>query len=231
MKAMNSSLLKSLLRSIRNTLGRYIAVVAIIALGVGLFAGLKVSRMAMVNTYAAYADESGLYDFRLLSSYGFTDGDVEAFGTIPAIGISEGNVSTDALISNGQSEAAYRVYAMPEKLNTIQLTEGRLPAAAAECVGDAKVFSADDIGRVLTVSKDNTESVQGFFTEEAYVIVGLAISPLYINAERAQHSLATEAWKVFCTSIRLEWKWGPIRTFISRLTKQRPFTATHIPRL
>ena len=39
--------LKMLLRSIRSSLGRYLAILAIVALGVGIFAGLKSSQPAM----------------------------------------------------------------------------------------------------------------------------------------------------------------------------------------
>ena len=41
-------------RDIRTTLGKFAAIAAIIALGVGLFAGLRVSRTAMIDTGQAY---------------------------------------------------------------------------------------------------------------------------------------------------------------------------------
>ena len=43
--------LKMLLRSIRSSLGRYLAILAIVALGVGFFAGLKSSQPAMPVSY------------------------------------------------------------------------------------------------------------------------------------------------------------------------------------
>lgn len=43
-------LLKTAFREIKTSLGRYLAILAIIALGVGFFAGLRVTRTAMIST-------------------------------------------------------------------------------------------------------------------------------------------------------------------------------------
>ena len=47
------ALQKSSLREIRKSLGRYLAILAIVALGVGFFCGLRIGRAAMVGTGAA----------------------------------------------------------------------------------------------------------------------------------------------------------------------------------
>ena len=47
---MGSSMMKTTLREIRQSLGRYLAIMAIVALGVGLFCGLKVTRDVMVKS-------------------------------------------------------------------------------------------------------------------------------------------------------------------------------------
>ena len=50
------ALRKSSLREIRKSLGRYLAILAIVALGVGFFCGLRVCRDAMVETGDDYLD-------------------------------------------------------------------------------------------------------------------------------------------------------------------------------
>ena len=47
-------LLKTAFREIKTSLGRYLAILAIIALGVGFFAGLRVTRTAMISTANHY---------------------------------------------------------------------------------------------------------------------------------------------------------------------------------
>ena len=65
-------LLRSALREIRQSMGRYLAILAIVGLGVGFFAGLRMCQPAMMDTGVEYLDRQRLYDFRLLSTLGFT---------------------------------------------------------------------------------------------------------------------------------------------------------------
>ena len=62
-------------------MGRYLAILAIIALGVGFFSGLKVTKPGMVETGNKYLREHNFYDFRLLSSIGFDADAVEKCGS------------------------------------------------------------------------------------------------------------------------------------------------------
>ena len=63
--AMRSNLRQSILRS----LGRYIAIAAIIALGSALFVGLLMTKADMVATGQAFLDEQNMFDIRLVSTY------------------------------------------------------------------------------------------------------------------------------------------------------------------
>ena len=68
---------KSTFREIKSSVGRFAAMLAIIALGVGFFAGLKVTRSNMVISMKDYLDRHGLYDFCLVSTWGFDPGVIE----------------------------------------------------------------------------------------------------------------------------------------------------------
>ena len=63
---------KLTLREIRRSLGRFLAIAAIVALGVGFFCGLRLTKTAMVRTLDAYAEAQQMYDFRLVSTIGPT---------------------------------------------------------------------------------------------------------------------------------------------------------------
>ena len=73
---MNAETRKMLLRSIRGSLGRFLAILAIVALGVGFFAGLKSSQPALLHTADDYFRRQRMYDFQLMSSLGLTEEDV-----------------------------------------------------------------------------------------------------------------------------------------------------------
>ena len=90
-------LLRSILRTIRSTLVRYLAILAIIALGVGFFVGLRVTEESIIKTADRYLSDLRLYDYRLVSTLGFTDDDVVAFSGLGGIGGAFGSVSHDVL--------------------------------------------------------------------------------------------------------------------------------------
>ena len=68
---------KTTLREIKSSLGRYLAIFAIIALGVGFFSGLKVTKEAMLDAGDRFLTENNMFDYRLISTLGLTDEDVE----------------------------------------------------------------------------------------------------------------------------------------------------------
>jgi len=65
---MSSGMIKTTIREIKGSLGRYMAILAIVMLGVGLFSGLKATTPAMIATESAYLTEQNFFDFRLLST-------------------------------------------------------------------------------------------------------------------------------------------------------------------
>ena len=72
---MNRLTLTMLRRSIRGSLGRFLAILAIVALGVGFFAGIKSSQPDLLHSLDRYYRGQHMYDFQLLSSLGFTEED------------------------------------------------------------------------------------------------------------------------------------------------------------
>ena len=73
------AILKMTGRAIRTNLARFMAILFIVALSAGFFSGLKISTDAMLNTGDKYLDEQKFYDFRLFSTIGFTEENVEEF--------------------------------------------------------------------------------------------------------------------------------------------------------
>ena len=59
---MVNTLMKSTFREIRQSLGRFLAILAIIGLGVGFFVGLRLCQPSMILTGRDYLEEQNLYD-------------------------------------------------------------------------------------------------------------------------------------------------------------------------
>lgn len=182
-------LAKITLREIKNSLGRYLAILIIVALGVGLFAGLKVTRDAMVNTLDEYLAERNLYDYQLISSLGYEAADVEQISSLDNVSVAEGSISYDVLCRAGEMDQVLKAYSIPEAVNKVKLLEGRMPNASDECVADGRVYSKEDIGKAIEISSDNSKDSLDAFTNRKYTITGLVYSPLYLNYERGSSTL------------------------------------------
>ena len=106
---MGGAMRRDLRRSVQRSMGRFLAILAIIALGAGFLVGLRVTKSAMMATAQAYVDEQALFDLRVMNTYGYTAADVEALGSVPGIGAAEGAVSLDVLLSREGSEDAMAI--------------------------------------------------------------------------------------------------------------------------
>ena len=141
-------LLKTSLREIRTSLGRYLAIFSIIALGVGFFAGLRVTRAAMLNTADEYLSELHMFDGRLLSTLGWTQEDVDVFAGLAGVRAAAGVYSADFLrAGESGSDTVLKAYSLTSGINDLCLQAGRLPEKADECVVDAWSFEESYIGK------------------------------------------------------------------------------------
>ena len=181
---------KSVLRSIRGSLGRYLAILAIIALGVGFFAGLRVTEPSILKTADAYIDELNLYDFRLVSTLGFTDEDVAAFAELDGVEAARGSVSADFIyVAEDGSEAVRHAHMLTEGMNGLDIVSGRLPESADECVLDAKYADESKLGTKIVLSDSNSQETLDTFACDTYTVVGLCDAVTYLNFERGSTSL------------------------------------------
>ena len=182
---MGSAVRKNALREIRGTFGRFFAIMAIIALGVGFFTGVRIVTPAMVNTVNEFLDENQFYDYRLLSSIGWEEEDVEDFKSRPEVRCAEGSYTLDILTA-GSREYVLRAHSLTDNINGIRLKEGRLPQNENECVIENGKFK---IGGTITLSEDNSDSVKNALKSDKFIIVGSADSSMYINFERGTTSV------------------------------------------
>ena len=192
-------MLRNLLASIRASMGRYIAILAIIALGAGLFTGLRITRSNMIKTLQVYADQQGLFDLRLISTLGWTDADVVAFSQVAGVKNAEGFLSLDVLmeVEGTDTEVAYRAYGISEHINKPKLVAGRMPQAPNECLVDELYFSKAFIGRQLILSSRNEQSVMEALPDGAYTIVGIATSPLHLELDRGSTTIGNGSISAF----------------------------------
>lgn len=194
---MVKTLLKTALREIRQSLGRYLAILAIIALGVGFFSGLRLCQPAMMATGIDYVDQYKLFDFQLLSTLGYTEEDVASFGDLEGVSGAWGAVYTDFLMTVGEEEIVVTARSLTDGVNDPELAAGRMPEAANECLGDARYFTEADLGNRIEVSPANDEDTLELLAYDSYTLVGLMYSPYYLNYDRGTSSIGSGSVTAF----------------------------------
>ncbi len=187
------TLFKSLRRELRGSLSRFISLFAITALGGSFFVGLTSIGPDMLLTANHYYENNQLGDYRVLSNYGFTDEDIEAFWESGAYSAVSAGYGLDVLVDDGQGPVPVRLHSLPQDetdesaLNRPEIIQGRYPTAANECLADTS--SGNAIGDVVTLSSENSEETTDLLSEQRFTVVGLAESPYYIYHTRGNTEL------------------------------------------
>lgn len=185
---MKSKLRVSTLRDIKSTFGRFAAIMAIIALGVGFFSGVKITTPAMVRTLGGFMEDHELFDYRIVSTLGWEESDVETLRGRDDVRAAEGAYALDMMFKDKKGNAlVMKVHSLTEGINVPEMLEGRLPENESECVMDGK--TSYKVGDTLTVSTENEEDTLKNFKPREVTVVGLVYSPAYVHFERGTTSL------------------------------------------
>ncbi|MBC8544503.1 FtsX-like permease family protein [Bianquea renquensis] len=183
---MRSTFIKELRRSITRSVSRFMAIFAIVALGAGFLAGLNASAPDMRLTVDEYFRESNFMDFRLLSTMGFTEDDIQALREQEGIREVMAVHSTDVEATIGDKDYILRIHGMPEEsenaINRLVLVEGRMPQAEGEClINPGKIGSESiQVGDVI-VLKDPDGDLNETLDTQTYTVVGLVQSSYYLT--------------------------------------------------
>ena len=186
-----NAMIKNLLRTIKGSLGRYLAIVCIIALGAAIFVGLLSTKADMLYTGQTYMDQQNMFDLQLLSTYGWSQDEVDAIARMPGIDCAEGSISMDAIgqLWHGGNDAVFKVYSLPDQISNPCLLKGRLPSAPNECLVDGFGVTDEIIGSSFTISTANTDALLENFAVTEFTVVGYVSSPLYMDTSRGTTTL------------------------------------------
>ena len=185
-----SMMAKNLRQSIFRSMGRFIAIAVIIALGAAIFVGLRTTKADMVATGQKYTDAQNMFDLRLLSTYGWSRNQVHAVAGMEGVEDAEGVFYTDLIVGSEEGEdAVYRFYAMPEKINRLVLRGGRMPEAPDECLADGQHNDDSILGTQITVAQSNDEDSLDLLRYRTFTVVGYVSTPLYMDTSRGSTSV------------------------------------------
>lgn len=177
MKAAN----KNTMREITKTKSRFLSILLICAIGVGFFSGVRAASGDMRVSADDYYDSHNLFDLRVVSTFGLTDGDLEAIESIDGVDGAYVSRYTDLSMYCGEKEYITRVYSeTPGEINRIDISEGRIPQAEDEAIVDGTFGANISIGDTVTL-EDPTDADEFPLKRREYTIVGMYHTPMFID--------------------------------------------------
>ena len=190
---------KNLRQSIVRSLGRYIAIAAIIALGAGIFVGLLATKTDMVATGQSYMDQLNMFDLRLLSTYGWTQKELDAIRELDCIDEAEGAVTMDVIARMGDDgeDSVYQLHTIPDTINKVYLRGGRMPEAPNECLADSLNVSDSILGKTFWIAEQNEADTLESLHYTQYTVVGYVSSPLFMDINRGNTTLGNGTLSAF----------------------------------
>ena len=183
---------KDTLKEIINTKKRFISILLIVLLGVGFFAGIKVTSPDMQKIVDNYFDDTNSMDIEVISTMGLTNDDIQEIKNIEGVENVVGAYSKDALIKANDKEFVVKVHNLSNDINRVQLKEGRMPENDDECVVETSFLkgTSKNIGDTILLEESEDDTAQMLKNKEIK-IVGTVMSPLYISRERGSTKLAS----------------------------------------
>ncbi|MDO5382610.1 MAG: ABC transporter permease [Eubacteriales bacterium] len=190
---MKKSMLKDLLREIKSSFGRFIAIFAIVAIGVSFFAGVSASSGDMKHSSDKYYDDYNMNDIRLLSSIGFKYSDIDAIRNIQGVkGVYAGH-AMDVILNFQDLQVVAHMSSIPDNdrsdnnedyINRLRIKEGRLPESDNECVIKYESMRKNvNVGDKITFSSGTSEDLSESLDNTEYTVVGIVYSPYYVSRE------------------------------------------------
>lgn len=190
------------LRSITHSLGRFLAIAAIVALGTGFYAGLRMTAPDMKLAADEFYDGTALMDMRVVSTLGLTDADITALRHVEGVEAVMPARETDVMTSIGIEQYATRVHSLPDAardsdtsdgvhaysddpdyLNRPVLVEGSWPQRSGECVLSANLVANDSvsIGDEVAIT-EGVQDVDETLVTRTYTVVGFVNAPYYATS-------------------------------------------------
>ena len=195
---MPATYLKDIFREIKISLGRFLSILCIVAIGVAFFAGIKASAPDMKNSADTYFDKYNVQDIQVYSTIGLTKKDVAAIKRIKGVKSVQPNFSMDTLSQIDSTQMVIKVisYGIDQKMNKIRLVEGRMPERENECLVEAssatnKLYGTFHIGDTIKLQSGTDEALSKSLKHTKYKIVGTCYNPNYLSYEKGSSNIGS----------------------------------------
>lgn len=195
---MPATYLKDIFREIKISLGRFLSILCIVAIGVAFFAGIKASAPDMKNSADTYFDKYNVQDIQVYSTIGLTKKDVAAIKKIKGVKSVQPSFSMDTLSQIDSTQMVIKVisYGIDQKMNKVRVVEGRMPERENECLIEAssatnKLYGTFHIGDTIKLQSGTDEALSKSLKHTKFKIVGTCYNPNYLSYEKGSSNIGS----------------------------------------
>lgn len=195
---MPATYLKDIFREIKISLGRFLSILCIVAIGVAFFAGIKASAPDMKNSADTYFDKYNVQDIQIYSTIGLTKKDVAAINKIKGVKSVQPSFSMDTLSQIDSTQMVIKVisYGIDQKMNKVRVVEGRMPERENECLVEAssatnKLYGTFHIGDTIKLQSGTDEALSKSLKHTKFKIVGTCYNPNYLSYEKGSSNIGS----------------------------------------
>lgn len=191
---------KEVVRSITHSLGRFLAIAIIAALGCGFYAGLRLTGPDMRLAGDTYYDATNLCDLRVVSTLGFTDDQIEEISQVEGVSGVMPAYESDVIAQIDGVQYTTRIHSLnvdkarasecddglnvessdPNYINRPILVEGSWPESNDECLLSADTVWSTEVSvgdKVLLA--EGTSDLDDTFSVHEYTVSGFVRSSYY----------------------------------------------------
>lgn len=176
---------------IRKSLGRFLSIFFIVAMGVAFFSGIRAGEPDMRYSGDAYFDRNNVMDLWVIGTLGLTEKDIEALKETEGVETVEPGYSADMLLNVEGNYKVLHVASVLEDMNKYTVEEGRMPEKSGECFMDGDFLKAHgfQIGDKITLSSGTKDAVTDTLKTDTFEIVGSGSSSMYFTYARGSSTV------------------------------------------
>ena len=171
---------KSIKKSIYGSVGRFLSIMLLMALGSFALVGLFVTGPDMRKTGENYFEKYNVTDLTVICDYGIDEPEKEAIES--ASGIKEIEYIYLKDVTENDEDTSFRIYSMPEKLSLYELVSGDFPANSGEIAIDSCMADKYKLGETIHFTEKEDEVGDLILTNTDFKIVGFVNSSEVVSS-------------------------------------------------
>lgn len=184
-----SSLFKDTLRTIKNSLARYLAIIAMTGLSAMVFIGLQAGVPNLKQIIVNRVTDHKMHDLKIASYTGLREKDIAIINSLP--GKKSIEYKSNDTFNLEDEDYSINLYTITDKIDTFIVKKGRLPKNKQEIALDYLHFEdhGDMIGKKIKFKNKDEDTEKSNLKNLEFTIVGYVYSIDYIgNTRRSSNS-------------------------------------------